>query len=69
MSVLRTIGPLVFFGPDFIVLTLVCMERKCVFRFQPRCVIHELECEKTGLQGVRPGQTQIGLCSQRRLEA
>ena len=29
--------------------------------------LYEPRCEKTGLRGFRPGPTQIGLCSHRRL--
>ena len=47
--------------------------RSCIF--QPFLAVNQLSeslryeplCEKTGLRGFRPGPTQTGLCSDRRL--
>ena len=34
---------------------------------QRLCCVYEPRCEKSGLRGFRPGQTQTELCSHRRL--
>ena len=61
MSVYRTIGPLV--------LQIELVEFN-VYISTEVPVLNEPCCEKTGLQGFRPGPTQTGLyCNRRWLEA